>query len=510
MVTKARAHKSKEASNRQSRGEKATRLSNNPAAALQRAHALPPSNLSAADIFALQRTVGNRAVEQLLSSQIQAPLASALAPRPVIQAKLMVGPAADHYEQEADRIARKVTSDGASESGAGSIRRQTDEEEPVQRKPLAAPMASAYQHSPSADMAAVEPKTESVIERARGGGQPLPKFARAQMERALGADFSGVRVHTDAAADHLNRSLQSRAFTTGQDLFFKRGEYNPGSADGDRLIAHELTHVVQQKGAQPGGESVRPGLFPGLLGITRVQKAVIQRDIKPSPKNSQALTDVGGRGVGMSEQEIKADSEKHKRLLKEKGDNDIKLLKTYYEKEPSHKVLGYEGPLLKQVENLLASKDTNDKEKAAMKEHKKDWDDLSQDQGDSLTKAGKGKRYLQEMSKTINEWELRINKEKEKAAQEAESKKSEAKDIVGKHGTLPKKMVIEARRYKISDDTILGALNTFPADPKGQNGIKELTGQKYPYELKFRAMGERFYTKDKKSPFLFDNIGKHT
>jgi hypothetical protein len=68
------------------------------------------------------------------------------------------------------------------------------------------------------------------------------------MERAFGADFSGVRVHHDAHADALSRPLQARAFTTGQDIFFSQGAYRPGTSSGQELIAHELTHVVQQNG----------------------------------------------------------------------------------------------------------------------------------------------------------------------------------------------------------------------------------------------------------------------
>src|SRR5207344_148493 len=66
------------------------------------------------------------------------------------------------------------------------------------------------------------------------------------MGQALNADFSGVRVHTDAGADGLNQSLSARAFTTGRDIYFRQGEYNPGSSGGRELLAHELTHVVQQ------------------------------------------------------------------------------------------------------------------------------------------------------------------------------------------------------------------------------------------------------------------------
>ena len=69
----------------------------------------------------------------------------------------------------------------------------------------------------------------------------------------MGHDFSGVRVHTSAESDTLNQQLSAKAFTTGQDIFFKQGEYNPGSSSGKELIAHELTHVVQQSSGVVGG-----------------------------------------------------------------------------------------------------------------------------------------------------------------------------------------------------------------------------------------------------------------
>jgi hypothetical protein len=92
----------------------------------------------------------------------------------------------------------------------------------------------------------VMPDVERVIESSRGGGQSLDSGVQAQMGQALNADFSGVRVHTDAGADGLNQSLSARAFTTGRDIYFRQGEYNPGSSGGRELLAHELTHVVQQ------------------------------------------------------------------------------------------------------------------------------------------------------------------------------------------------------------------------------------------------------------------------
>jgi hypothetical protein len=87
---------------------------------------------------------------------------------------------------------------------------------------------------------------ERSIESARGGGQSMDHGTRGKMETSFGADFGGVRIHTDTRADTLSQSLSARAFTTGKDVFFRQGEYNPGTTSGRELLAHELTHVVQQ------------------------------------------------------------------------------------------------------------------------------------------------------------------------------------------------------------------------------------------------------------------------
>ena len=98
----------------------------------------------------------------------------------------------------------------------------------------------------------VHPAVQSLIDRRRGGGSGLDARVQARMEPLVGAT-GDVRVHDDGVADALARSVQARAFTTGRDVFFARGEYRPGTAAGDRLLAHELTHVAQQRGAATGG-----------------------------------------------------------------------------------------------------------------------------------------------------------------------------------------------------------------------------------------------------------------
>jgi hypothetical protein len=87
------------------------------------------------------------------------------------------------------------------------------------------------------------------VDGRRGYGEPLPDRTRSQMESGLQQDLSGVRVHSDSAADQLSRQFNAKAFTTGQDIFFRQGAYDPGSSSGDKLLAHEMTHVVQQGNA---------------------------------------------------------------------------------------------------------------------------------------------------------------------------------------------------------------------------------------------------------------------
>ena len=118
------------------------------------------------------------------------------------------------------------------------LQRQGIEEEELQMKPL--------QRQIGMEGGEVGPELEQSIERSRGKGQALPENLRRSMEGPFGEDFSGVRVHTDAQAHDLNDSVSARAFTTGQDIFFRKGEYNPGSDGGKEILAHELTHVVQQ------------------------------------------------------------------------------------------------------------------------------------------------------------------------------------------------------------------------------------------------------------------------
>ncbi len=90
------------------------------------------------------------------------------------------------------------------------------------------------------------------IQQKRGGGSPLPEKVQSEASKKLGRNFNDVRIHTDAIADNLSRTISARAFTIGKDIFFKNGVFSPASSAGRETIIHELTHVVQQGGGKGG------------------------------------------------------------------------------------------------------------------------------------------------------------------------------------------------------------------------------------------------------------------
>ncbi len=181
----------------------------------------------------LHRDYGNRYVQRLVDH------ISRRRPEEA-QTKLSVGPSGDKYEQEADRLARQVM--GTIASGQDRIDHDTlqGHEELVSLKPV--------DLSPQIGLEGgdVDATVEESIQKARGRGQGLSENVRVPMEDAFKADFADVRIHTGPEVDTFSRSMSARAFTTGQDIFFGEGE--PGSSEGREVLAHELTHVVQQSG----------------------------------------------------------------------------------------------------------------------------------------------------------------------------------------------------------------------------------------------------------------------
>jgi Domain of unknown function (DUF4157) len=245
------------------------------------------------------------------------------ATRPTIQAKLTVGQPNDKYEQEADHVADKVVqrlakSDNinhqspiTNHQSAPSVSKASKpiiqhkahapEEEKLDRKEESKDELPELQKSPvsavgddeglqmkcaacegeehdhvqkkgnntePASMGVASSNIETQLNSSKGGGSPLPDNTRSSMESAMGADFSNVRVHTGSNAVQMSQDLNAHAFTHGSDVYFNEGKYNPSGTEGGRLLAHELTHTVQQGGTQEQSHNTN-----------QVQNKKIQREV---------------------------------------------------------------------------------------------------------------------------------------------------------------------------------------------------------------------------------------
>ena len=241
------------------------------------------------DIGRLQQALGNLGMHRVLG-------------RAGVQAKLTVGPAGDRYEREADRVADEVMR-MPEPAAAGLIQRSPlviqrlcpECEEELQRQ--AEGQATALERR-IGEMASgedvlqratgalrlpgrIDDTLESRVHALRGYGQPLPPNERAFMESRFGHSFGGVRIHTSGDAGALASAIAARAFTLGRDVVFGAGEYHPGSSAGRRLLAHELTHVVQQ-GATPAPPVAQRSCGPKEIGTTPPADCVFFSTVPPS------------------------------------------------------------------------------------------------------------------------------------------------------------------------------------------------------------------------------------
>lgn len=172
-------------------------------------------------------------------------LPSSCVVHPPIQAKLTVGQPNEKCEKEADHVADRVVQRPTKPDAGLQMKcaacEAEDDRGRVQKKSNIREDVKNSEEIASSDI-------ESQLVRSKGGGSPLPGRTRASMESALGADFSTVRVHTDTKAVQMSQDLNALAFTHGSDLYFNSGQYQTSAVEGERLLAHELVHTVQQGG----------------------------------------------------------------------------------------------------------------------------------------------------------------------------------------------------------------------------------------------------------------------
>ncbi len=187
----------------------------------------------------LQQTLGNQVVQRMVRAH-------------AIQAKLRLNQPSDPYEQEADRVAAQVLAEPAHPDVSSAPPR-------FQRY---AAQATGHADAP--------PRVDHVL---AGSGKPLDPALRQDMELRFGLDFSRVRVHSGAAAEQSARDVNATAYTVGQNMVFGAGRFAPRTLEGRRLIAHELTHVVQQ--SAEGASAVAPA------PVSRVQRDTAETELQP-------------------------------------------------------------------------------------------------------------------------------------------------------------------------------------------------------------------------------------
>jgi len=228
---------------------------------------------------ALQRQAGNSGLQRIINVSAQASPVfrcgahSCDCPADVrLLAELPVSHPQDPAELEAERVADEVMRAPASSISPTHV-------------------AAAAHSVPDRKEAATD-LASSIDDACRRGGQSLPQDSRDFMESRFGSDFSMVRVHADASAGELARHLQARAFTTGNHVFFAAGQFQPDREPGQHLLAHELTHVVQQRGA-PDRRDIAAGRRAQANGIHQAlaysgPPGTIQRDFALEPPHPAA------------------------------------------------------------------------------------------------------------------------------------------------------------------------------------------------------------------------------
>ena len=193
------------------------------------------------------------------------------------QPKLRLNEPGDEYEQEAERVAERAM--------------QTPSSTFKTNDPLGAKPALVQRRVTEAAGGGASSLFGPVLS---SSGQPLDRATRSFFEARLGHDFSGVRIHADAKAADSARAMHAVAYTTGQDVVFGAGHYAPGTTAGQKLLAHELAHVVQQTGVQPTGAGITQaqGQIAGASASSRNPQAtpghtaglgLIQRQPEPEP-----------------------------------------------------------------------------------------------------------------------------------------------------------------------------------------------------------------------------------
>ena len=172
-----------------------------------------------------------------------------------VQTRLRVNTPGDRFEQEADSIAQRVMQDPAPALSEQPQQHLSNRPAAIQRQPGEEEEEEAFSEANLLSLKEIPGHSHDVtssvageIDALDGGGQPLEAGVRSFMENRIGHHFGDVRVHTNGRAASTAQAINARAYTLGRNVVFGSGEYRPNSHSGRQLLAHELVHVIQQKG----------------------------------------------------------------------------------------------------------------------------------------------------------------------------------------------------------------------------------------------------------------------
>jgi hypothetical protein len=250
------------------------------------------------------------------------------------QTKLNIGEPNDKYEKEADNAANAVVNNNSAKPvlqqmahpgsnvgkeissiqrlatpledeklGTNDARMLKDKE--IQEKPEVQRMKipeekedEMIQHKAEGTTATASPSLSGRIENTSGKGKSLPAKTLQDMGSSFGTDFSRVNIHTGEDAVQMNKELNAQAFTHGSDIYFNSGKYDPQTATGKQLLAHELTHVVQQQRGemiQRQKGKTKPWIKKVLVNLSPPQSAALEWDGTP-PAGTDSFTVSTGKG----------------------------------------------------------------------------------------------------------------------------------------------------------------------------------------------------------------------
>lgn len=204
-----------------------------------------------------------------------------------IMAKLEFGENNDRYEKEADQVSQKAgqafTGDSTGETMHGRVANFMEGNEHggflSRSKDTRGDSVGGGTNGTS--------HFESQLQQTRGGGRSLDDYAQQKMEAFFNRDFSQVRVHTDQNAGEMSKGIGAEAFTSGSDIYFNHGKYNVNNNAGQKLLAHELTHVVQQQG---GGKSVQRSPAATVDELLKLMPAFKESLLKSIDRYQNLLT----------------------------------------------------------------------------------------------------------------------------------------------------------------------------------------------------------------------------